>query len=228
MKGEKEHFVFERMPLLLYCGARGYPVPWVAWIWNDQVLQNSTDGPDFLLRHRVTTKEAGSYTCMAGNYLGVANYTYQVTVKVHVPARESKTTSGTHSTDDEPTRESKATSGTHSTVDELTREPTFTSGTHSIDPTKGDVQGSSSLATGIVIGILIGVGIAATLVCAYIYYTCGWKKHESDPSQEGLQLAHGSGGGDDDDDDVDDDNDGDDDDDDKKLHLLSYEGDMIS
>ena len=81
MKGEKEHFVFERMPLFLDCGARGYPVPSVAWSWDDQVLQNSTDEPQFLLRRRVTTKEAGNYTCMARNSLGVAKYTYQVTVK---------------------------------------------------------------------------------------------------------------------------------------------------
>ena len=73
--------VFEGMSLLLDCVAKGYPVPWVAWTWNGQVLQNRTDGPTYLLRRRVTTEEAGNYTCVAGNAIGITSFSYQVTVK---------------------------------------------------------------------------------------------------------------------------------------------------
>ena len=84
-----------------------------------------------------------------------------------------------------------------------------------LDPTKEDVQGSSSLAAGTVIVILIA-GVVFGIAVTCIYYRCRCKKTcKPDPSQEG--LARESGGGDDDDDDDDDnvgdDNDGNDDDD---------------
>ena len=73
--------VFENTSLILECDAEGYPVPWVAWIWKDKVLQNCTDGPKYLIRRHVSTEEAGNYTCMAGNSAGNTKYTFQVTVK---------------------------------------------------------------------------------------------------------------------------------------------------
>lgn len=82
--------VFENMPFVLVCDARGYPPPWIAWIWKGQVLQNKTNGPKYLLRLRATTEEAGNYTCMAGNSAGVTSYNYQVTVRGTYFNRASK------------------------------------------------------------------------------------------------------------------------------------------
>ena len=73
--------LFEETPLLLEFDAEGYPVPWVAWIWNDQVLQTRTDEATYLFRSNVTMEEAGNYTCMAGNSAGSSKYTFQVSVK---------------------------------------------------------------------------------------------------------------------------------------------------
>lgn len=73
--------MFENMPLFLECDAKGFPVPWLAWIWSDKVLQNSTNGPNNLLRRHVTTEEAGNYTCVVGNSIGITSFTCQVTVK---------------------------------------------------------------------------------------------------------------------------------------------------
>ena len=77
----KEYVVFENMPFALFCDVRGYPPPWVAWIWKGQVLQNNTDGPNYLRRSSATKDEDGSYTCMAGNFAAVTRFNYQVTVR---------------------------------------------------------------------------------------------------------------------------------------------------
>lgn len=69
------------MPLVMFCEVRGYPLPWVAWIWNGQMLQNNTNGPTYLLRRRATAEEAGIYTCKAGNMAGVTSFDYQLTVR---------------------------------------------------------------------------------------------------------------------------------------------------
>ena len=70
------------MPIVMFCEARGYPSPWVAWIRKDQVLQNKTDsGSKYLLIRHATTKKAGNYTCMAGNFAGITNHTVLVTVR---------------------------------------------------------------------------------------------------------------------------------------------------
>ena len=69
------------MPFVMFCKVRGYPPPWVAWIWKGQVLQNKTNKPKYLLRPRATTEEAGIYTCMAGNLAGVTSSDYQLTVR---------------------------------------------------------------------------------------------------------------------------------------------------
>ena len=72
----------ENMPFVMFCEVRdGNPLPWVAWIWNGQVLQNKTNGPTYLLRRRATTEEAGNYTCKAGNMAGVTSFDYQLTVR---------------------------------------------------------------------------------------------------------------------------------------------------
>lgn len=81
MKSVKDYVVFEKTNLLLDCIAKGYPAPWVAWIWNNQVLQNNTDGPTYLVRRHITMEEAGNYICMAGNSIGLTRFTYQVTVR---------------------------------------------------------------------------------------------------------------------------------------------------
>ena len=80
-KSVKGLVVFENMPLFLDCATKGYPVPWVAWIWNEQVLQNKTEGPKYLLRRHASLEEAGNYTCVAGNSIGVTSYTTYVAVK---------------------------------------------------------------------------------------------------------------------------------------------------
>lgn len=73
--------MFESMPFVMFCEVRGYPSPWVAWIWKGQLLQNKSNGPKYLLRHHATTQEAGIYTCMAGNFAGVTSFDYQLTVR---------------------------------------------------------------------------------------------------------------------------------------------------
>lgn len=73
--------VFENMPLSLECDAKGYPVPWIAWVRNTQVLQNTTDEPKDLYLRSVTLEEAGNYTCLAGNSVGNSSYTVYVTIK---------------------------------------------------------------------------------------------------------------------------------------------------
>ena len=69
------------MPFVMFCKVRGYPPPWVAWIWKGQVLQNKTNGPKYLLRPCATADDAGIYTCMAGNLAGVTSSSYQLTVR---------------------------------------------------------------------------------------------------------------------------------------------------
>ena len=74
--------MIESMPILMFCEVRGYPSPWVAWIWKGQVLQNKTASePTFLLIRHATIEKAGRYTCMAGNFAGIANYSFLVTVR---------------------------------------------------------------------------------------------------------------------------------------------------
>jgi len=85
----KEYVVIEKMPFVVFCEVRGYPPPWVAWIWKGQVLQNITNRPKYLVRHHATTEEAGNYTCMAGNFAGVTSYNFLVTVRVERPTAES-------------------------------------------------------------------------------------------------------------------------------------------
>ena len=73
--------MFESMPIVMFCEVRGFPSPWVAWIWKGQVLRNKTEGPKYLVLHDATTQEAGNYTCMAGNIAGVTSFDYQLTVR---------------------------------------------------------------------------------------------------------------------------------------------------
>ncbi|KAL9964306.1 hypothetical protein ACROYT_G027930 [Oculina patagonica] len=147
MKSDKGHVVFENMPLFLECEAKGYPVPWVAWIWNDQVLQNNTDRPTYLLRRHVTRDEAGNYTCMAGNSAGNTSFTYQVTIKIDRSHRESKAPPGTHSTESKTTSEAAPTES----------------------PSRESKQGGSSLdvglGTGIPIAFAAGFALAVLLAC---------------------------------------------------------------
>jgi len=70
------------MPIVRFCEVRGYPSPWVAWIRKGQVLQNKTaSGPNYLLIRHATTEKAGNYSCMAGNFAGMANHTILVIVR---------------------------------------------------------------------------------------------------------------------------------------------------
>ena len=72
--------MIENMPFVMFSDVIGYPSPWVAWIRNGQVLQNKTDGPNYILRRNATTEDAGNYTCMAGNFAGVTSFTYQLMI----------------------------------------------------------------------------------------------------------------------------------------------------
>lgn len=78
VKSVKVHVVVVNMPLLLECDAKGYPVPWIAWAKNTQVLQNTTDKSNYLYLRNVTLEEAGNYTCLAGNSVGNSSYTVYV------------------------------------------------------------------------------------------------------------------------------------------------------
>lgn len=102
VKSVKVHVVVN-MPLLLECDAKGFPVPWIAWVRNTQVLQNTTDEPNYLYLRNVTLEDAGNYTCLAGNSVGNSSYTVYATIKVGEPCREPNIPPGTHATD--PTKE---------------------------------------------------------------------------------------------------------------------------
>ena len=80
VKSVKVHVVVN-MPLLLECDAKGFPVPWIAWVRNTQVLQNTTDEPNYLYLRNVTLEDAGNYTCLAGNSVGNSSYTVYATIK---------------------------------------------------------------------------------------------------------------------------------------------------
>ena len=72
----------EDMPIVMFSDVIGYPSPWVAWIRNGQVLQNKTNGKNYILYGRhATIEDAGNYTCMAGNFAGVTSFTYQLIIR---------------------------------------------------------------------------------------------------------------------------------------------------
>lgn len=169
----KEYVVIENMPFVMFCEGRGYPIPWVAWIWNGLVLQNNTNGPTYLLRRRATAEEAGIYTCKAGNMAGVTSFDYQLTVRADCLARES----------------TAAAPQTHSTVQRPTSaESMLSSKASSAGPTRKANQKSISLGEGVTIGI--GIAIAVGIALATVW--CVKRNWENRPRVTAVQLQGNS------------------------------------
>lgn len=63
----------------LHCNADGYPQPYVAWIKNGVVLQNSSTNYFYHIAS-ITTSQAGIYTCRATNEGGSVAHALNVTV----------------------------------------------------------------------------------------------------------------------------------------------------
>lgn len=67
----------------LSCGFLGYPPPNVTWIFNQRVIsadRQVVDGTVTYLRVDRSILQSGEYVCVGENYLGRANYTFQVVV----------------------------------------------------------------------------------------------------------------------------------------------------
>jgi len=155
-----EYVVFESMPFVMFCEVRGYPSPWVAWIWKGQLLQNKSNGPKYLLRHHATTQEAGIYTCMAGNFAGVTSFDYQLTVRVDCLPGELT-----------------ASPQTHSTVKRSTTESKLTSEAPSAGATRKTNQ--ECMSPGVCFGIGIGVAIAVGIIASFVTAWCVKRRRES-------------------------------------------------
>ena len=63
----------------LLCDADGYPEPYVAWIKNNVVLQNTTTSKTLHISH-ITTSQGGIYTCTATNIGGSVSHSIDVQV----------------------------------------------------------------------------------------------------------------------------------------------------
>jgi len=158
---DKEYKVIENMPLVMFSDVVGYPSPWVVWIRNGQVLQNKSNGPNYLLRRHATIEDAGNYTCMAGNFAGVTNFTYQLIIRVDGPPGESTASPQTQSTAERPTAESTATSQAHG---ESKRPPE----TQSTGTTRKADQ------NGICLGDKVAIALGVVMVVIALAVTAVW------------------------------------------------------
>lgn len=63
------------------CKATGNPIPHIAWLKDNEVINNHGKKPMWTLKLLELTKaHSGKYTCLVNNRLGSINYTYTLDV----------------------------------------------------------------------------------------------------------------------------------------------------
>ena len=64
---------------MLFCEAKGYPLPHITWSKNGKLLPSSDNGTQFII-HETSKKDAGDYRCEASNSVGTARYSCSVEI----------------------------------------------------------------------------------------------------------------------------------------------------
>lgn len=63
------------------CRAGGNPIPHIAWLKDNEVINNHGKKPQWTLKlNELSKAHSGKYTCLVNNRLGAINYTYTLEV----------------------------------------------------------------------------------------------------------------------------------------------------
>lgn len=85
---KKVYFVKEADTVTLQCPVKGYPAPIITWLKDSDVIPlhssphiNFSDGFQKLQLLHATLKDAGTYTCIAGNEIGTDEVDFKLDVQ---------------------------------------------------------------------------------------------------------------------------------------------------